>query len=136
MRVDPVGKIDEKSWIESARTYERLRRRCLRFTLGYVGPVVILAILLGVVGRSGSERLYSVLVFLFLILVPTTCACGIGTCLTSFDLWNFRCPRCGRRFASAWWGSWPTTRCKHCRLDLGLATKATGESRTVVDPLE
>lgn len=124
-----MGDFDDKTWIESAREYERLRHRQRRFILGYAGPFAAFMVLPGV----GSERLYPFLVFVFPLLLFSTCACVVGGFLTSIDLRDFPCPRCGRRFTTSWWISWPTDRCKHCGLDLASATKASKIPPSVAD---
>jgi Zn finger protein HypA/HybF involved in hydrogenase expression len=120
-----MGDIDEKTWFEPAQEYERLCRRIWQFSLGLAGLFFAFMILLGI----GSERLYTVLVFIFPILVFSSCVCILGCFITSINLINFRCPRCGERFARRvlWYYC---KRCKHCGLDLSL-TKACGISSQI-----
>lgn len=127
-----MGDFGEKTWIGEAQSYERWRRYLRRFSLGVAGPWLGFFILLSL----GSEALFPVLCFLFLLLIPITCICIFGGLFTQLNLLNFLCPRCGRRFIMAWWNSRPTDRCKHCGLDLGSMTKATEISSSLMDPLE
>jgi hypothetical protein len=119
--VGSMNDIDEKTWIESAQEYERSIRRTRQFSLGLAVPFFAYLMLLGI----GSERLYPVLVFIFPILAFSSCVCILGGFITSINLINFRCPRCGARFAKRFlW--YFRKRCKHCGLDLSL-TKASGK---------
>ncbi len=115
-----MSDLDTKSWIEAARSYERLRRRSLRFTLAYVGSFVGFVALFCF---ATAKDLRALATILFMLFIPASCAFGLGCFVNSFDLWGFHCPRCGKRFIAAWWGSWPTDRCKHCGLDLGSAAR-------------
>ena len=116
-----MSDLDTKSWSEAARSYERLRRRNLRFTVAYVGSFFGFVILFFAASEMNFDALATTL---FLLFIPASCAFGLGSLLTSFELWGFRCPRCGKRFIVAWRGSWPTDRCKQCGLDFGSAARA------------
>ncbi len=118
-----MGDIGEKTWIEAAQEYERLNRSTWQFSLGLSGPFFAFMMLLSI----GSERLYPVLVFIFPILMFSSCVCILGCFITSINLINFRCPRCGKRFARGGVLWYYSKRCKHCGLDLSL-TKASGIS--------
>ena len=107
------------------QTYQRLRRRTLLLTLAYAGSCVGLAICL----FCGSAKNWDVFAgTLFLLFIPVSFVLGLGMFIFSLDLRNFRCPRCEKRFTVSWWNSWPTNRCKHCRLDLIAAAKDPGKS--------
>jgi hypothetical protein len=129
-----MGSFDEKSWSAEARSYERVSRLHRRFIVGYVVPVLTFVIL-AIVGRDRKELDY-VLTFLFLLLIPIVCICVLGYFVTWIDLWSFHCPRCGKRFAIAWWSRWPTDRCKHCGFDLSSTAKTTTKPPSVTDPWE
>ena len=115
-----MGDLDTKTWIDAARSYQLLRRRTLRYFLAYFGGFFgFLAVLL----FASANKLDALAGSVFLLLIPTMCLLGVGVFLNSFELRDFRCPRCGKRFAVAWWGTWPTDRCKHCGLDIETAVR-------------
>jgi hypothetical protein len=118
-----------KTWIEAARSYARLRRRYWRSFLGAM-LLLIMGMPLSTYRHELNPIVYGLIVFL---LVIAFLACWVRSVITLFALWGFRCPRCGRRFIMAWWSSWPSKRCKHCELDLGLAAVATAKTSVAVD---
>lgn len=124
-----MGDIDPRTYLDAARSYERLRRLMLCFSL--VSMISFLLFFLAL-----AMNLEPLAAALFVVLIPISCMFGLGAFLASFDLRDFRCPRCGERFAVSWWSSWPTNRCKHCRLDLGAAAMEKGKSNSAWDSLE
>lgn len=116
---------DAKAWIDAAQTYQRLRRRTLLLTIAYAGSFVGVAIGLFCASAKNWDAFAGTL---FLLFIPVSFVLGAGTFIFSLDLRGFRCPRCGKRFTVSWRGSWPTNRCKHCRLDLIAAGKDPGKS--------
>jgi hypothetical protein len=52
------------------------------------------------------------------IPIPVLFVCGLVGVVAWFRLNSFRCPRCGKRFASTWWFNLSvfTWRCVHCGL--------------------
>ena len=127
-----MGDFDPRTLIDSARSYERLRRRTWLFSLGYVGPFLVFLALLFATGDPQNP----ILVFYFLLLIPATCACVLGSFLTAIELRNFPCPRCGKRFATSWKWTLSFHRCKHCGLDLGPAAIAPEKPPSATDPWE
>jgi hypothetical protein len=115
-----MGDLDTKAWIEVVRSYQHLRRRTVRYTLAYVGCFVGFVTVLFI---ASAKKLDALAGTLFLLFIPASCMLGLVVFLGWFDLKNFRCPRCGKRFIVAWWGSWPTDRCKHCGLDVEAAVR-------------
>jgi hypothetical protein len=113
-----VSDLDIKTWIESARLYGRLRRRAVRLSFAYIGIyVAFFAFFAAAAGDDVDPILPPLFFFLFLFV---TFGWFLVASIASLKLWDFRCPRCGKRFVHySWWSNWPTDRCKHCGLNLG-----------------
>jgi hypothetical protein len=120
-----VNDVDPKAWVDAAHTYQRLRRHTLLLPLGYVGSFVGFAICFFCASAKTWDAFAGTL---FLLYIPVSIVLGLGMFIVSLDLRGFRCPRCGKRFTVSWRNSWPTNRCKHCRLDLIAAVKDAGKS--------
>jgi hypothetical protein len=116
-----VSTLDKRAWIEAARRYSKLRRRYWRSSLGGVAIFVASGVPLIAFGDQMSPPLRGLL---FAFVFVSFLACWIASVVTLLALWSFRCPFCGNRFAISWSNSWPTSRCKHCALDLRAAATA------------
>jgi hypothetical protein len=136
-----MGELDTSTYLDAARSYTQLRRRYWRFFLGM--PALALLLYLGAIISAvrlernsivpGKNPIATVLTVLFVVAWLTS---WLGSFATGIALKRFRCPRCGKRFTLAWWGSWPGNRCKHCDLDLGPSAIAAAKPPVQVDPLE
>jgi disulfide bond formation protein DsbB len=115
-----LQKLDTKAWIEAAQTYQRLYHLCWLFNFGYIGAFVLLAIGIGIASANNWDAFAGAL---FLLYLPISCILGLGIFITWLNLRGFRCPRCGERFNVSRWNRWPTYRCRHCWLDLGVVAK-------------
>jgi hypothetical protein len=120
-----MNDLDAKAWVDAAQTYQRLRRLTLLLTLGYVVSVVGFAICFWYASAKNWDAFAGTL---FLLFMPVLLGLSLVAFVVSVDLRGFRCPRCGKRFAVSWRNSWPTNRCKHCRLDLIATVKDPGKS--------
>jgi hypothetical protein len=128
-----VKELDGKTLMDAAREYERLRRGNRQLTLIIGGSGLVFLTTLFASAHFGNHVIPSVLSLLFL------CAAGpiyLRAFLTGYGVYGFRCPRCGKRCSNSWRGSWPTDRCKHCRLDLGAAARSAEKPKSSVDFLE
>ena len=124
---DTMGDLDLNMLADAARRYTGLRRRYWRFLL--VGILIISgAGLFGMFQREFGP-LHNPVVgrVLMVCLIAGFLACWTGAVVTWAALMRFRCPRCGKRFTLSWYSSWPTSRCKHCQLDLGPAAETTAK---------
>jgi hypothetical protein len=120
-----VNDLDAKAWVDAAQTYQRLRLLYFLVILGFVGISMGLAICLFFASATNWDSFAGTL---FLLFIPVSLGLSLVVILLTLDLRGFRCPRCGKRFTVTWWNSWPTNRCKHCRLDLIAAVKDSGKS--------
>lgn len=99
------------------RCYPSLRRWHWRFVLGLPASFGLIFAL-----DALKERLPIVQS----LLVVTQPVGGLiyfiswfGLFYTVLTLRDFRCPRCGKRFAVSWIGVWPCKTCDHCDFYLG-----------------
>lgn len=128
---------DPKTWIEMARSYDRLRRLNRRFTLGYVGSFFVFGALFCVAAQARSLAPPAVLFLLFLV---AWCPCWLGIIITELDLRGCRCPRCGGRVMGSWRLRWsfrgPPERCANCQLALGPAAMSADKPSSTADSWE
>jgi hypothetical protein len=130
--------LDTSTFLDAARSYTRLRRFFWRFFLGM--PALALLFFFGAVLSAirlernpivpGHPVLKGILIAL---LVSAWLTSWLGSFAFGIALNRFRCPRCGKRFTRAWWGSWPGNRCKHCDLDLGPSAIAAAKPPVKAD---
>jgi 4-amino-4-deoxy-L-arabinose transferase-like glycosyltransferase len=118
---EPVAQVDTQDWIAAARQYRQLRRQCWRSFAGFIATAAVVGLPLAAWGDQMNPMVRDVLGVALLIALV---ACFAGAVTAWIALLRSRCPRCQGSFVLAWWGSWPTSRCRHCGLDLG-----TTESR-------
>ena len=128
-----MSEIDPKVLGQAAETLRALRRRACRAALMAVGSLALVAVVLVALDafRGALSPIVPSLtllpgVVLYLVWWVRSAAAWIA-------LTNFRCPRCAKRFNVAWWGNWPSSRCKHCELVLSPTAKA---KPTGVHPLD
>ena len=125
-----MGDFDPRTLIDSARYYERLCRRTWLLSLGQVALFLAFLLLLFTIRDPQNP----ILVVFFLLFIPATCACVLGGFLTSIDLQNFSCPRCGKRFARSWKWAFSFHRCNHCGLDLRPTDIGPKKPTSATDP--
>ena len=113
--------LDSRAWIDSAKRYTRLRRRYWQFLFGFITLFAALGTPLFAFGDRLPPVVRSVLGF---TLAAGGFACWAGSLVCWIALINFRCPRCGNPFVLGAGSTWPTNRCKHCRLDFRAAAMA------------
>ena len=114
--------LDTRAWIAAAKRFVRLRRR---FWLSFVGGWLVfgifgLPLFLLDDGMNGVVRgILSGITFV------GGSGCWLGATVAWHHLSTFRCPRCESTFVMSWTShSFPTSRCKHCGLDLRAAAMA------------
>jgi hypothetical protein len=100
-----MGDLDTKTWIDGAQAYDRLRRRIWRLSFGYIGIFVGFAIGFRC---AAANKLDGIAGTLFLLFVPAAGILTVVGFIAWFELHEFRCPRCGERFAVSWCGTQPT----------------------------
>jgi hypothetical protein len=111
-----MPEIDIPTWVAAAKQYQRLRRQWWRSLVTFFAAIVLVGLPLSAWGDRMNEIVRDVLGVALLIALALCFAGGVTAWIA---LMRFRCPRCQGSFVLAWWGSWPTNRCRHCQLDLG-----------------
>jgi DNA-directed RNA polymerase subunit RPC12/RpoP len=116
-----VIELDEETWMEAAREYQRVRRFVMTLSFAcfglFFGFIISFFLAVALDAHPGIPTV------LFLLFLPAFGLCGLACWFASLELTAFRCPRCGKLFTMAWWSTGPGNRCKHCRLDLSLRPK-------------
>jgi hypothetical protein len=118
-----VADLDTDAWIERARRYGLLRRVFWCCILAMLALVA-----LGSLIHLIRDRLHPTVRAVYLTISALVwSACGLAAVAAWLALKFFRCPKCGKRFASAWWGGFGALndRCLHCSFDFGPAAKST-----------
>ncbi len=114
-----MGELDANTWSDAARSIARLRRRLLRCQLGMFAGVLATWPILVICDILDNPMPRIVFVQSFLLVAGTFLVVANTTWLA---LISIGCPRCGKHFCATFGFRFLSNKCKHCGLDLGLAS--------------